>query len=308
MDKADESSGPRRPHPDPEIEALLQFTPVARRTCRRDGWPAEVQRGFIAGLAECGSADKAAQALGRTMSGAYKVSTAAGGEGFREAWSKAVDLFLERNPRVPLTGRWRPSDGKAAPRSADGEQGEHPEFAGLDPEEREQARLEIFQRILHKYALKLRQEREVRLSGRIAEADFYVRQLTVMEIALDLGHQAFSLVKSLRQGELGLLDIAATPMSLYLDGVRRSIWAEAGEPDRPPLSPLGEHDGEAATGDPTTYWSPRDGDPRQWKQRQREKQALAAEAQIAWEEKARADAEAWRSRVRDEGGAGEEQA
>lgn len=302
MNQPGDSPAPRDPHPDPAIEALLHFEPVPRRTRRRDGWPAEVQRDFIVGLAQCGSPDKAAQALGRTMSGAWKVSTAAGGEGFRQAWDKAVDLYLERNPRVPLTGRWRVSDGKAAPPSPGEAEPEHPALAGLDAEERERVKLETFQRIVHKYALKLRHERDARLAGRIAEADFYVRQLTVMEIALDLGHQAFDLVKSLRRGELGLLDISATPMSLYLDGIRRTIWAEAGEPERPPLSPLGEHDAEAATGDPSTYWPPRDGNRKDWERRREENRIAAAEAQHAWEEKARADAEAWREHKGRRGG------
>src|SRR5688500_470963 len=71
-----------------EIDALLGFTPVDRRTRRRDGWPADVQRGFVAALAECGNAGKAAHVVGRTMSGAYKVRTAGGAESFALAWTR----------------------------------------------------------------------------------------------------------------------------------------------------------------------------------------------------------------------------
>jgi hypothetical protein len=40
----------------------------------------------------------------------------------------------------------------------------------------------------------------------------------------------------------------------------------------------------------------------QWPHRQDRNQALAAEAQHAWEEKARAEAEAWEKRLDGEGG------
>lgn len=282
-------------HPDPGIEALLHFTPVPRRTRRRDGWPPEVQRGFIAALAGCGSPGQAAHAVGRTMSGAYKVRTAGGGESFGEAWDKAVDLFLERNPRVPLIGRWRPSDGKAPPPAAPPAEAGSP-FEGLDEEEREKLKAEIFERILHKYVRKLEQERKARLEGRVTEADFYVRQLTVIEIGLDLGRAAYDLFRGLKRRDFGLLYIAATPMSVMLDGLRRDYWAEKDEPERPPLSPLGEHDDDLSTGEPTYYTRERDGDHKEWSRRREEQRALRAEAQQAWEEKARADAEAWARR------------
>ena len=51
---------PERDHdPDPEIDALLDFDPVYRRIKRSDGWPPEVQRGFIAALARTGSVEHA---------------------------------------------------------------------------------------------------------------------------------------------------------------------------------------------------------------------------------------------------------
>jgi hypothetical protein len=296
----EDSPAPERlPHPDPEIEALLDFTPVHRRTRRHDGWPAEVQRGFIAELAQCGSPGKAAHAVGRTMSGAYKVRTAGGAESFAEAWDKAVDLFLERNPRVPLTGRWRPSDGKAAsPRQ--------PEPAP-EPELDEDALWQsLCDSIFMKYLLKLDAEREARLAGRIVEADLYVRQLTWLEVTLDLaglGERAVEMFKNLERGGRHAGQISATPVSLVLDQLRRSYWQRAGGPDRPPLAPLGQHDDEVATGQPPEcqHWPERDGDRFGPTARHQEHLRRNAEAQQAWEEKAKADAEAWRKRVEGDG-------
>jgi hypothetical protein len=88
-------------------------------------------------------------------------------------------------------------------------------------------------------------------------------------------------------------------MSLYLGQARRAAWTEMGEPDRPPLPELGEHDGRAATGPDHTYNEARDGSLAEWKLRKQAEQAEAAEAaeaQRLWEEKARAEAAAWRER------------
>ncbi|MDQ8758318.1 hypothetical protein RCO27_18980 [Sphingosinicella sp. LHD-64] len=281
-------------HPDPEIAALLDFAPVRRRCRRHDGWSEQVQRDFIVALATHGNSERAAQAVGRTMSGAYKVRTSAGGEGFGEAWDKAVALYLQRHPAEPRTGRWRPADGKAPPPPEPEPEPEPESDPSLCPDGRTKA--EVFESILQKYWRKVAAEREARLEGRITEADFYVRQLTVIEIALDLGGYARDLLGELERRGLNVFRIAATPMSVLLDRVRLECWAEMGEPERPPLSPLGEHDDEVATGVPTSYFPLRDGDHEGWQQRQDAQHARAAQAQTAWEEKARADAAAWAAR------------
>ena len=280
------------PEEDPEIQALLDFEPVHRRTRRRDGWPPEVQRGFIVALASCGNAGKAAHAVGRTMSGAYKVRTAGGGEGFGEAWDKAVDLFLERNPQMPRTGRWRASDGKAAPPAASAPQ----------PEPDEEALWQaLCDSIFMKYLLKVEAERSARLAGRIVEADLYVRQLTWLEVTLDLaglGERAVEMFKALERGGRHAGQITATPVSLVLDQLRRSYWQRLDDPERPPLAPLGHHDDEVATGQPLEcqHWPERDGDGFRPSARHEEHLRRNAEAQRAWEEKAKADAEAWAKR------------
>lgn len=76
---------------DPEIRALLDFTPVPRKTKRHDGWPPELQRAFIAMLARIGNYRRAAQALGRSGGGA-------------ESLRKSIDA--ESSPR-PGRRQWR---------------------------------------------------------------------------------------------------------------------------------------------------------------------------------------------------------
>lgn len=297
----------RQAHPNPEVEALLHFQPVVRKCVRHDGWLPERQREFIVALTVLGQAEQAAIAVGGTMSGAYKLRTANGGEGFAAAWDSALALHLRRNPRPEPKGR--PSRGEIQSGTGrkpwPGRSATPPE-GWVDPKVYYLSPKEFGEKILQRYWMKLRQEREARLAGRIVEADYIVRQLTWLEIALDLGGNAVDLLAELKRGKLQLNQIAATPMSVLLETIRRKYWKEQGEPERPPSPPLGEHDDEAATGEPPhwLYRHERDGDEKDWRRRENEKAALNAEAQRAWEEKARAEADAWRKRLDEEGGAG----
>lgn len=278
--------------PDPELEPLLGFAPVRRHTRRSDGWPPERQRDFVAALARLGNVDRAAHTVGRTASGAYKVRTSAGAEGFADAWDGALALHHARNPKAERVGR--PSRGELLATAAACAAQPEPE---IDPEDEERERMDFLADILERYRLKLARERSARLAGRIAEADFTVRQLTFLEIMLDLGGESAALLGSLAPPGTPVVAIAATPMSVLMDRLRREYWAEAGEPERPPLADLGEHDGGISTGPRTFFTGGRDGDYQTWLHRRDDQAALAAEAQAAWEDKARADAAAWRERV-----------
>jgi hypothetical protein len=290
----------REPHPDPEVEALLHFAPVMRKCVRHDGWLPERQRQFIVALTMLGHVEQAAIALGGTLSGVYKLRTAAGGEGFAAAWDGALALHLSRHPRLEPKGR--PSRGEILsgtgrkPWPANDTGSSSPEFES--PEEELRAHEELFEELLIKYWRKVAAERQARLEGRIVAADFYVRQLTYIEIVMELGGHAHTLLKDLERGGRNHLDIVATPMSLILDQARRLMWQDGGEPERPASPPLGEHDDQTAAGEPSEHLfrRDRDGDYKQWCERQAERMALAAEAQRLWEEKARAEAEAWARR------------
>jgi len=288
-----ESPGPL--DPDPEIAALLEFEPVVHRMPRADGWTPERQRGFIAGLAETGCQEQAAHAVGMTARGAYSLRKQIGAEGFKAAWAEAVALHKMR-----LTRRTRRP-------CAAGETGAEQLY--YDPDAIPFVEVdELLAGILDRYRRKLQQERECRLAGRIVEADYYVRQLTFIEIGLDLAGNAHALYDFFGGNELDVFRTAGTPMSVLLDRLRRDYWREKGEPDRMPPALLGKHDDRrAAAHRGGHYHDPaEDGDYDEWIARTARIEAIQAEAQRLWEEKAAADAAEWAERVKraDEGGPG----
>lgn len=294
---SDESSPPRVPDPDPEIEALLHFEPVMRHTRRHDGWSPERQYGFIAALARLGDVDRASHSVGRTASGAWKVRSSAGAEGFSDSWDAALDLFHERNPLLSRRG------GRAVPGARGGPPPAPDPAPPQEPERDLDGEWEEFSDgILTAYLLKLAAEREARLEGRIVEADFLVRQLTWVEVALDLSGvapKAVEMLKGLQRGGCHAGRITATPMSILLAELRRAAWAKLDEPERPDPAPLGHHDDDFATGQPpeSQHWPERDGDRFQARDKRDQYLRRNAEAQRAWEKKAEADAQAWRERL-----------
>lgn len=292
---------------DPEIAALLAFTPVVRKNVRHDGWTPAHQRGFIAWLAVCGNVDKAAQAVGRTQSGAWTVRNSIGAEGFARAWEDALALFHARRRgakreelRAPPAGpRHTPRHAREtrearAFRRGDPMRNGRPRPAGVhtpvgEPDLDEAEKDELLEEIFRRYLLKLRAERECRLAGRIVEADFYVRQLTCIELMLDVGGRTAALLELFHREGLDATQVAATPGSVLLEKARRAFWQEKGEADRPPPALLGRHNDRYATG-MEDYDPARDGDRADWERRQKEKQRLAAEAQKEWEDRARREA------------------
>jgi hypothetical protein len=289
-----EDDSPRQPHPDAEVEALLDFEPVVRKCVRQDGWLHRRQIEFIIALTVLGHAEQAAIAVGGTMSGAYKLRTATGGESFAASWDRALALHHRRHPRPEPKGR--PSRGEIAagtgrrpwPAQADPEP--------VDPEQEARDAEKFWVEMLYQYQWKVKMERSARLEGRIVEADHYVRQLSWMDVVFDLGGRAMEVLEGLRCGDLTLWQVTATPMSELLAGVRREIWLEKGEADRPPTPPLGSRDDRCARLESGGFDQARDGDYQEWQSRRTEKARLAAEAQRAWEEKARADSEEWARR------------
>jgi hypothetical protein len=68
---------------DPIVAALLNFEPAPRQNKRKNGWTPALQRMFIAELAQTGSPNLAAEALGKSRYGVEKVSKSEGAEGCR---------------------------------------------------------------------------------------------------------------------------------------------------------------------------------------------------------------------------------
>lgn len=274
---------------DPDIAALLDFPAVERKNKRRDGWSPWHQRRFIAWLAACGNVDKAAQAVGRTQSGAWGVRNAMGGEGFSQAWDAALDLFHARRRAGNLEElRAPPAGPRHTPRHAR-EVREAQAFREKEAELDEAEHHKLMDQFLHRYVLKLQAERRARLEGRIVEADFYVRQLTCIELIIDVGGRTQQLLEGLSRSGHSLPQLAATPGSVLLEKTRRAFWLEQGEADRPPPAPLGRHTDAWATGR-DDYDPASDGDRASWERAQAEKHRLAAEAQAEWEARARREA------------------
>jgi len=213
---------------------LLAFTPVARRK-RLNGWDAEAQRAFIAALAITGSKTNAAKSLGRNTFGIDQLLKAEGSDSFRLAYDRAMAIAEENGSRRLATGvadaaarnQWL--DKRSALRGAEPE----PEITMSDDQ-----KWDLVQSIAAKLMKKVAAERSARLAGQIVAADFYLRQVTFIEVMFDLstsqlGFDPHEVMAELRRGRHDLRQIVATPFSEWLDAARRQWWAEEGEPERP---------------------------------------------------------------------------
>ncbi len=265
------------------LKPLLDFKPVPRKCQRHDGWTPKRQQAFIAALAESGSVELACKAINMASVGAYTLRRQPGAEEFREAWDAALDHgadiidagAMERATRgvpVPIFHKgeqvgerrvfnerltmWMLQHRKPG-KYGHAQAGQH-SAAELDELEarREEAR-ENHQawlaEIARKWRGRIRQEREARIAGNIAQADFYLRQLTHMEVILELGGGGKHLLWMVNNGRSPtdgwIRDDEATRARLYapgsavvqtdisarLDSERRAIWDSMGDPMRPPL-------------------------------------------------------------------------
>jgi hypothetical protein len=294
---------------------LLDFEPVPRRP-RADGWDAEVQRAYILALAATGSKRQAVLAVGKSpfgvdqlmKVGVDQLMKAKGSEGFNAASERALAIAADNKSRrlaeglgaVAAAARLRPPGpawAKAATRrhapalpEPEAEPEAEPGPAALS-EEQEEVRFELLLAIVGKYLLKLQEERRSRLEGRIAEADLYLRQVTMLEVAMDVtSGDGMALLRDARLGGFDLLAVAETEVSKLLDDARRRYWAECGDPPRPDYPPrhllVERQEGFAV--EPLPLAHPLD------KDRQREQDegyARDAHAQIEWEALARRDYE-----------------
>jgi hypothetical protein len=298
--------------------ALLDFEPVPRRSNRADGWDEKVQRAFIAALSLTGSVRSACRAVGKSAFGVAQLLAHEGSEGFRAAHDQAMAIAEEERVRRLAEGvravaaeqsGWRPPPppwSQAATRIGPGRPpadaaGHAPEplpvpAGPLTPDDyTPEALFDAFWPIVGPYMIKVRLEREARLDGRIVEADFYIRQMTWLEVAMDLATgDGFELLKRFRfAGRYELGDIAESTMSRILGNMRRAEWAKAGEPPRPVHPPpdlLVDHGGFST--EPLEYT--RGGQPLSHEEQRAvfdQRHARAAAAQLAWEAEARRDYE-----------------
>lgn len=224
-----------------EFSDLLEFEPVPRPNGRVDGWTEEKQRAFISLLATTGSPHRAAVALGKSPAGARRLREAAGSEGFRDAWDRALAVAAQNGTAKTSTAVADAAARQACPlgkplreRGFDAED-DAPEMSGA-------RKLELIESLFYKWLGKVEQEREARLAGEVVAADFYLRQTTFVEITFDLmcsefAQDAWAVMSGLRRGGEHITQIAATPMSMILDEKRRELWARMAEPERPEYPP-----------------------------------------------------------------------
>lgn len=220
---------------------LLEFEPVPRKQ-RVNGWDPDAQRAFIALLATTGSKRRAALAIGRNDFGVDQMLKDKRGDSFRTAYDRAMAIAKQNGAMKLATGV-----ADAAARAA--QMAPPPSrLRGAEPvaddghwmsEDDKIAHLET---VFRKFMGKVELERKARLAGQVVAADFYLRQITFIEIAFDLmseglGLDAWTMLGQLRRAGEGVLDLAETPMSRLLDAHRRELWAEMADPERPEHPP-----------------------------------------------------------------------
>ena len=240
---------------DPQLAGLLDFEPAPRKVNRPDGWNADRQRTFIRLIVETGSPQRAAAAMGKKLCGVEEVYRGEGAEDFRAAWDRAVALVEAREKRrlarlgerdVPEPPHRReasplPQEGGPTPAASQCEPASPP----VTP-----AHEDLLRALFKKFILKIRAERTARLAGRIAEADFYLRQIAFFEVAIELASEdAVDAFDQLRRGDFHIIDIAQTRTTEMLDRLRRKAWLDLELErieERKPSPPGGEGDSAQA--------------------------------------------------------------
>lgn len=224
---------------------LLEFEPVPRKTRRADGWSAERQRAFIAALSATGSKRRAAQSIGMAPFGVDQLLKAEGSDSFKAAVDRAMAIAgkngsmriaqgvadaAARNAQLTPPSRLR---GLPAPLAEEGT---------ADIPEDEKWRL--VENLAARFMKKVAAEREARLNGEIVAADFYLRQITMLEVLFDLTATKFGwnpreVLRELRRGDRSILEIVSRffPMStsVSLPGLAR--WRRSLSPAARALLP-----------------------------------------------------------------------
>jgi hypothetical protein len=299
---------------------LLEFTPVPRKKERVDGWTAERQRAFIAALSATGSKRRAAQAIGMAAYGVDQMLKSEGNESFKAAFDRAMAIAKANGSMKIAAGVADAAARNAQMAGPSALRGHAPE---PDPEMSDEGKMELVAILGEKFMRKVAAERRARLAGEIVAADFYLRQVTFLEVMFDLssvslGFDANEFLRDLRRGDFHSRDIVSTPFSEWLDRSRRLWWAQEGEPDRPPhpdtrlLQRHGTSEGDCSTyADQNTTGATttpaRGFSAEQWAEMTSAEQKLARQAQFdadaeeqrLWERHAR---EAWAASEQ-EGGA-----
>ncbi len=216
---------------------LLEFMPVPRKTARADGWTAERQRAFIAALSATGSKRRAAMAIGMAPYGVDQLLKGEGADSFKAAYDRAMAIAKAEGSVKIAAGVADAAARNAQLTPPSRLRGHQPE-PEPEPEPDDDSKIELVERLANKFLRKVVVEREARLNGEIAAADFYLRQITHLEVMFDLMSEGVGLdvwwaLSAVQRGGDAMVAIAETPFSQWLDAHRREYWAGGGEPMRP---------------------------------------------------------------------------
>lgn len=279
---------------DPEIAPLLMFDPVVRKVKRPDGWTDELQRELIARIAATGTIQAAVWQMGKHATGAEALYKNPDADSFRGSWDAAIAIGRRRNgldSQPPYLGPV-PGIRRRGPQDAD-EDHRPQSVRGTDEDDDgmpQDEKLALLENIHRKFLGKVRQEREARLKGEVVAADFYLRQITFLEVAFDmmaegLGLDGWELLGTFRRGGHGVLEVAETPISKALDAKRRELWKAMSEPERPEHPPERylEHDRDHSVEPLEYYCGGHEAAREAERARYAAQHAKDAESQAAWE-------------------------
>ncbi len=140
----------------------------------------------------------------------------------------------------------------------------------------------VLDTLFTRYAAKVRSERQLRVEGRIVAADYTLRQLTHIELILANAGMSDAMITlfTTHHGEHGQVQEFTHPMTAKLDALRRKVWAECGEPERPPLPMYARSPCSGTVSGPA--WDER-------RRAQDDAERRMGEAQVEWEAAARPD-------------------
>lgn len=244
----------------PTTRIIPNFTPVPRKY-RHDGWTPERQRGFIDALAETGSVRAAAHRVNMTPEGAYHLRRQPHADGFRAAWEAALNhgvtrladialeraidgvlvpvysygqligerrvyndrllMFMLRHHKPERYGPLKPlPPGTKSPETLAREAAA---TAEVESEAQAAARLASGEKIAALYRSRIALERRAREAGNTASADFYVRQLTQLEVILEIGGVARQWIEQARD-QLSHAPPPPTGVGRALAAIRAEVW------------------------------------------------------------------------------------
>lgn len=198
--------------------------------------------------------------------------------GERRCYDTRLLMFILRHHQPARYGALRPlPPGTRHPDTVAREEAQAA-AAAADSAEAEQRESDRFTKeILRRYEAKVIAERRHRLAGEIIAADYTLRQLTHIELILDVGGEMMAMIDRATCIDPDRPDAAreiyASEASALLAEIREEAWAKAGDPPRP------------AVRRPRTQW-PFEGQAQGCKERQavqRAAEARIAEAQAEWE-------------------------